>query len=175
MYDKELVASRIKQLRIKTDITQEQLGNALGMNKSTIQRYETAGVDKIKEPIIEKMAKILKTSSDYLLGKTDDTSPKSEQNIIFDDFTYAMYDETKELTEEDKEALLNMARILKKKTETSKEKTNKLLEDPKYTQDKKEEFVDFDEKVRYIGSDDTIRYAAYGGGVGSDDNTVKHN
>lgn len=117
MYNKNIIATRIKELRINLDITQEQLGQKLDVNKSTIQRYETAKVDKIKEPIIEKMAEILKTSSDYLLGKTDDPSPRPAQDITFDDFTYAMYNETKELTEEDKDALLNMARILKKKTD----------------------------------------------------------
>ena len=37
-----------------------------------------------------------------------------DNNITFDDFTFAMYEETKDLTDEQKEALLNMAKMLKK-------------------------------------------------------------
>ena len=133
MYDKNKIGIRIKELRIKNDLSQEELGLQLGMNKSTIQRYESGNVKKIKDPIIEKMATIFKVSMDYLLGKTDTPiNPNIDGGITFDDFSYAMYDETKELTDEDKDALLNMARILKKKnlgtTDVSKTNKNEVID-----------------------------------------------
>ena len=66
-----------------------------------------------------KLSELFKVSVDYLLGRTDDINQKpGEENITFDDFTYAMYNESKELTDEDKQALLGMARLLKKKKES---------------------------------------------------------
>ena len=65
---------------------------------------------------VARIADYFGVTIDYLLGRTDDMNQNpGEENISFDDFTYAMYNESKELTEEDKQALLGMARLLKKK------------------------------------------------------------
>lgn len=52
---------------------------------------------------------------DYLLGtdpKEKAPTTNGERKIGFDDFTYAMQNETKELTDADKDLLLSMARQL---------------------------------------------------------------
>lgn len=51
---------------------------------------------------------------DYLLGneqkeKTSSLDEKKPEDITLDDFTYAFLDESKELTEENKQKLLEMA------------------------------------------------------------------
>lgn len=56
MADNILIGERIKQVREERGITQEELAKCLGLNKSTIQRYETAKIDKIKLPVIDAMA-----------------------------------------------------------------------------------------------------------------------
>lgn len=64
-----------------------------------------------------KLSELFNVSIDYLLGRTNEKkTPSGRTDITFDDFTYAMYNESKELTNEDKAALLNMARLLKKRT-----------------------------------------------------------
>ncbi len=65
------ISERIKECREQHRLTQEQLGYKLGMDKSTIQRYENGIVKNIKTPILEAMAKIFNVSLDYLLCKTD--------------------------------------------------------------------------------------------------------
>lgn len=47
------IGKRIHDKRIELHITQEELGAAVGMNKSTVQRYETGQVKKIKLPVLE--------------------------------------------------------------------------------------------------------------------------
>ena len=44
----------------------------------------------------------------------------AEADVTFDDFTYAMHSESKELTEENKNMLLDMARMLKKRQQEGK-------------------------------------------------------
>lgn len=65
------IGERIKTARDRKNMTQEQLGDALGMNKSTIQRYETGQILKIKIPVLESMAKTLNVDPNWLALKTD--------------------------------------------------------------------------------------------------------
>lgn len=71
MADNILIGERIKQVREERGITQEELAKCLGLNKSTIQRYETAKIDKIKLPVIDAMAGKLNVNPEWLTGKTD--------------------------------------------------------------------------------------------------------
>ena len=104
---------RLKEQREKHNVSQQQLANSLGVSQGTIGNWESG----IREPnfkTITKLAEMFNVTTDYLLGNSDEQSDTND--ITFDDFTYAFYDETKELTEEDKQALLQMAKILKKKS-----------------------------------------------------------
>lgn len=65
------IGKRIKQRREELHLTQEDLGAPLGFNKSTIQRYETGKIRKIKLPVLESMAKILKVEPNWLALKTN--------------------------------------------------------------------------------------------------------
>lgn len=65
------IGKRIKQARELRGLTQEQLGNSLGMNKSTIQRYETGQISKIKLPVLESIAKALRVNPNWLALKSD--------------------------------------------------------------------------------------------------------
>lgn len=72
MADKMKIGKRIKEIREERGFTQEELGKQLGMNKSTIQRYETAKIENIKIPVIEKMAQILRVQPEWLSGISED-------------------------------------------------------------------------------------------------------
>lgn len=72
MEDKKiLIGRRIKQRREELGLTQEDLGNKLFLNKSTIQRYESGKVEKIKIPVLHAMAKALDVNPEWLALKTD--------------------------------------------------------------------------------------------------------
>ena len=70
------IGERIKEARELRRLTQEQLGNALGMNKSTIQRYETGQISKIKIPVLESIAKALNVNPNWLALKSEDMTIK---------------------------------------------------------------------------------------------------
>ena len=64
--------ARIKERREALGLTMEALGNALGVNKSTIKRYEDGSTKRITIATYEKLAKTLETSVLYLMGGDDD-------------------------------------------------------------------------------------------------------
>lgn len=70
--EKEEIGKRIKERREILGLTQEELGAKLWLNKSTIQRYESGKVVKIKIPIISALSKALGVNPRWLLGQTDD-------------------------------------------------------------------------------------------------------
>lgn len=70
----------IKNLRIKKGLTQEELGNLLGLKKAAINKYENGTVENIKRSIIQKMAEIFGVSPAYLMGWEDE---KKENKSTF--------------------------------------------------------------------------------------------
>lgn len=62
------MAERIKERRTAMGLTQEDLGDKLGLQKSAIAKYENGRVENIKRTIILDMAKILDCSPAYLMG-----------------------------------------------------------------------------------------------------------
>lgn len=74
---------RIKERRIAMGLTQEELGEKLGLQKSAIAKYENGRVENIKRSIILKMADILDCDPGYLLGFRN--QPKD--SYYFDDAT----------------------------------------------------------------------------------------
>jgi len=66
---------RIKDLREDNDLSQEKVANYLGMKQSQYSRYER-GLRDIPTDILIKLARLYKTSTDYILGLTDNSNSK---------------------------------------------------------------------------------------------------
>ena len=64
----KIIAWRRKQLHL----SQEELAKAVGLNRSSISRYESGDAKKIPYNILEKIASKLNCTIDYLQARTDD-------------------------------------------------------------------------------------------------------
>lgn len=96
-------ATIFRQLRLDHDLTQPQLAQKLGVSRSAISMYERGE----REPdlaTLQTIAQLFEVDLNRLTGAPE---------LGPDDFTYALYNETKELTEENKQKLLEMARFFK--------------------------------------------------------------
>lgn len=76
------MSRRIKERRILMGLTQEELGEKLGLQKSAIAKYENGRVENIKRSVISNMAKILACSPCYLMGW--DEKPETLQPQILE-------------------------------------------------------------------------------------------
>ncbi len=61
---------RIRALREDSDLTQAQVAGYLGMSQTGYSKYET-GENSIPVDVVVKLADFYKTTTDYLLGRTD--------------------------------------------------------------------------------------------------------
>ena len=66
------IGTRIFLLRRSLNMTQEELGNKIGVTKATINKYETGVTPNLKRPRIEALAKALEVSPEFLMGWSDD-------------------------------------------------------------------------------------------------------
>lgn len=94
MSEKELtdLIERIKERRLKLEMSYQDLSDATGISKSTLQRYETGYIKKVPINQIEILAKALHTTPSYLMG-WDNTvteapsvplTPRDERQIAAD-------------------------------------------------------------------------------------------
>ena len=65
---------RLKDLREDNDLTQQKVADYLGMKQSQYSRYER-GLRDVPTDILIKLARLYKTSADYILGMTNNITP----------------------------------------------------------------------------------------------------
>ncbi|WP_414150342.1 helix-turn-helix domain-containing protein [Acetobacterium carbinolicum] len=127
---------RLKSIRLKNDMTQEEIGNLLNKSKNNISQYETGK----REPDLETLKIIsnyFKVSLDYLLGNTDDPIPvrdvdqdlhdehnytKELEDFLKDNVTTAMFQDYGDWSEEEKRDLLQFLKGQKALREQNKGK-----------------------------------------------------
>jgi len=117
--------SRLKFLRKKYKLSQEELAKKINTTKGTISNYENEHSTPSNE-VLKDLANVLHTTTDYLLGRTDNPNPpgdlpnlteKDERDIakdledIINNLStdgYAQFDgkAIEDLDEEDKELLI---------------------------------------------------------------------
>lgn len=77
-YNPDLIGQRIRTAREEKGLTIKELAEDLGLSESTVSRYESGLVAKIKIPVLSSIAKILSVQEEYLLGLTDKRQPIQE-------------------------------------------------------------------------------------------------
>ncbi len=66
--------ARIRDLREDKELTQKQIGQLLNMSQTGYNQYET-GKNDIPTKILIELANFYNTSTDYLLGLTNEIKP----------------------------------------------------------------------------------------------------
>lgn len=66
------VGDYIKELRIRKGLTQEELGNIVGVKRAAVNKWESGMVQNLKRTTIQKLADLFDVSpSSFIDGKTD--------------------------------------------------------------------------------------------------------
>lgn len=68
------VGNRIRQRRLELGLSGEEVGKMLGVNKTTVYRYEKGEIDKMPIEVVEKLSVALRTTPDIIMGWNTDVS-----------------------------------------------------------------------------------------------------
>ncbi len=74
MFSNYDIGSRISSARNQRGLTLDEVANAIGVAKSTVQRYEKGTISRIKLPVIESIARVLQVDPNWIIGNTDTPS-----------------------------------------------------------------------------------------------------
>ncbi|MDE7339962.1 MAG: helix-turn-helix domain-containing protein [Lachnospiraceae bacterium] len=113
----QYLGNRIKFLRTKYKLTQENLGEIVGLHGSNIGRIENNKVYPTAD-ILLKISTYFKVSCDWLLtgvGSISDICENADENILINSY--------RELSDDDKKEILN---LIEYKIYKAKEKAEKL-------------------------------------------------
>ena len=73
---------KIYALRKKNNMTLEEVGNIVGVGKSTVRKWETGEIANMRHDKIAKLAKALHTTPAYLMGWEGASDVPSADNIV---------------------------------------------------------------------------------------------
>lgn len=69
-HNNNMFAERLKELRLEKGLTQLQLAEVLGVDRTTLMKWETK-VCETNFAMLIKIARYFDVSCDYLIGNTD--------------------------------------------------------------------------------------------------------
>lgn len=108
------IAQPLRKLMDDRKLSNSKLAREIGVHTSTVSNWLDG--KEVKAENLAALCSYFECSLDYLAGTTEETkkapTEEGERAITMDDFTYAMQNEAKSLTDMDKQILLSMAKQL---------------------------------------------------------------
>jgi len=119
MGDIDLIVKRIKERRLELNLSYQDIADATGLSKSTIQRYETGSIRKLPINQIEDIAKALHVTPGYLMGwedtpgyYNDPETARLAQEAANDPDMRLLLDAKRDLSPEDMKVIIDIAKRL---------------------------------------------------------------
>ena len=116
-----LIYNRRKEL----GLTLEEVGNAVGVSKSTVKKWENGFISNMRRDKIEKLAKILEISPVRLLGIKERTI--SQTPVVTtptdEDIKFALFDGTEGVTDEMYDEVKRFAKYIKEQNDAKNKET----------------------------------------------------
>lgn len=76
------IGEKIKEARLSKGLTQEELGNLLGVQKSAIAKYENGRVVNIKRSTLKKMSDILEIRPSELIFEDEQKKNDTLSDVV---------------------------------------------------------------------------------------------
>lgn len=104
------LSQKIKDLRVKKGMTLEQVGDIVGVGKSTVRKWETGMIANMKRDKIALLAQALGTTPAYLMGWEEDKKENAPDDIKLTEGEKMLIDLFRKLPEEAQKMYLEVLR-----------------------------------------------------------------
>ncbi len=109
------IGKLIKEARLEKGLTQEQLGDLVGVQKSAIAKYESGRVVNIKRSTLQKLAKALNLKgSDLVIGANPKEAAELSARVLIDSNLRELVELYSSLSDDDKKTAMDLVRRLAK-------------------------------------------------------------
>lgn len=123
----ETIGDRMKRRRKELNISADEVAKFIGVDRTTVYRYERGAINKVSTDTLAKIAQILKTSPTWLMGISNTETKTNLNDGYYNDCEVAalaeqlrtnpelriLFDASKNLKKEDIEFVTDMIRRLK--------------------------------------------------------------
>lgn len=114
--DNEL-SRKIKDLRLKRGMTLEQVGDIVGVGKSTVRKWETGMIANMRRDKIALLAEALGTTPAYLMGWKDAKKENSPDELKLTEGEKMLLDLFRQVPEAQQQLVLQMISVALKPKE----------------------------------------------------------
>ena len=80
----ETTSERIRELRLKCDMTMEVLAEKIGVSKSTIAKWENGYVKNMRQDNILKLAMVFNVPASYIMGYDEEINYSIKPNTFLE-------------------------------------------------------------------------------------------
>ena len=109
------IGEKIRNARIAKNMTQEELGNLVGLQKSAIAKYENGRVVNIKRSTLQKLAKALDLrGSDLVIESNPQEAAELSARVLLDDELMSAIEKYYTLSDENQKMIRDLIRSLSK-------------------------------------------------------------
>lgn len=108
--------NKLKELRTENGKLQREIAEYLGIDRTTYGKYET-GASEPDFETLSRIADLYKVSVDYLLGRTEEKNPTTNEDRGIEDIKAALFGGDTEVTDEMWEELQEFIKFIKHKNQ----------------------------------------------------------
>ncbi|MBR2047724.1 MAG: helix-turn-helix transcriptional regulator [Oscillospiraceae bacterium] len=107
------VGEKIKSLRKARGMTQTELGERVGVQKNAVSKWECGRVD-VPTPTLKALAALFDVPMSTLLEEQA-PNPGNDSSDVLDEVDVAFYGEYRALSEDDKDTIRDMVRLMRER------------------------------------------------------------
>lgn len=103
----------LKTRRAELNLTLEDIARHVGVSSATVSRWEKGEIENVRRDKIANLSEVLQVSPGHLMGWTEFTANSVPPEKIEDDVSIQILNRgAKNMTPEQREKLLNMAKMM---------------------------------------------------------------
>lgn len=104
------LSRKLKDLRLQKGMTLEQVGDIVGVGKSTVRKWETGMIANMKRDKIALLAQALGTTPAYLMGWEENKKENTPEELKLSEGEKALIDLFRKLPDEAQKMYLEVLR-----------------------------------------------------------------